>query len=320
MGMEGLKGPESNAEKPLESLNSQEIIDRYSSKVTDKAKAEKYLRGLDQEMVYGKNGPDYKKHNGVAVSFLSKELLRYISDRNDNLNFGPNIALADLPKEDAYAYIAYAQDMLGLGVDGLIGDKTKDKLASINKERVALTIQKAKDRRWLMAEIDKALEREKALEAKKNGVKSGVEVASSDDPIEGETMQAEREDDIGQTVGIPEIKKGKSTVVAENYRPETPEIKGVSKEDLAKEVKKIENVASFRKVKAKIPKLMAKYNTQIEGGTPDLVKRAKENKAKLERVVAILESDDYKDAAKNGFVSFQELMVTLGEDAPEDLN
>lgn len=154
-----------------------------------------------------------------------------------------------------------------------------------------MTIQKAKDRQWLMAKIDEELAKEKS---------QGVAA-------------------VGKTVNIPDIEKSEGAKRAEGFEIKTPELKGVSKERLAEDIRKLENQESYRRIKAKIPKLMAKYDMQIEGGTPDLVARAKAEKEKMKQVLAVIENKEYDQGLKEGHMSFDDALLLIGVDKPKDL-
>lgn len=221
--------------------------------------------------------------DGLHLSDSSVEALRYISDNNENVSFDQNMNLNEMVESEVFAYIAYMQDMMGLKkVDGIIGPDTIEKLEAISNERNKVMKGQAEAREWLLGRIDEEL----------------------------------KDYSVGNTVSIPDLEKSKSI---SKYDFELPEFKGVSKEKLAMQAQKAKNRSEFRRKEKKIPELIAKYNMQIEGGTPDLVARAKIEKNKVEAVQALLADKNYYNGLKAGNLSFEEALLVLGVDKPVEL-
>lgn len=284
MGLDNMKSPESNGQK-LENLSAQEVLDKYSSKVTEKGKADKYLDRVKVKDAMFK---------GVSVQDLSREIIRYIGDRNQNIDFGKDADLSTLPKDEVYAYIAYAQDMLGLEVDGLLGDKTMTRLANIYKAREEVRL-------WALKEADKMIKREESLQ-EKTAIVDNLKTES---------------DEVGRTVGIPDIQKAEGAKRAENFRFNSPDLKGVSKENLAEQTRKLENLAEFRQVRNQIPNLLAKYDMEIEGGTAELKERARAKKDELLKFSLYM--DQFDEGLQKGYISLSDFAVVIGMEIPKDL-
>lgn len=248
----------------LKSLDFQEITKKYSSKVKDKEKAKLYLRDMEGSF------------KGTDKSNLSKELIRYIGANNKNVSFEDGMSLDSIPEEDAVLYIAYAQDMLNIDVDGIIGDQTLGRLNKIYTARQKEFEKRERDSKWLLTEVIPEIERREGIIPKQEGLVSRVE--------KGFKM---------------------------------PEMKSLSRDKLREEIKKTNNRAELRRVRKKIPQLIAKYNLQIEGGVSELARRAKAKKAEVEKLQAHMV--EFEKGLNKGNLNFEEFLVLIGMNVPEDL-